>query len=430
MTFYFVGIKGTGMASLARLLNGFGEKVLGSDIEKHTFTQIGLEEAGIKVLEFNPKNIKSDYIVIKGNAFSNDFPEIIEAKKIGAKVISYPEAVQDVIEKFISIGVAGAHGKTTTTGMLAKTLNSIEPISYLIGDGAGVGNKDSKYFVFEADEYQKHFAPYKPNFAIVTNVDFDHPDFFKDKEDVFDAFQEFADNIKETLFVNGDDELARKLNAKKVVTFGIDKNKNDYFASNIKKDVSGTAYDVFLNDKLIGNIKTKIAGDHGVIDSLGVFVLLFELGFDAQDVSKGIESFVGAERRFNIQTKNNITFVDDYAHHPKEIDTTIQAARQLFPNKKIISIFQPHTFSRVDAFGDEYAKSLSSSDYFYLTPIFGSAREANGDASSEDIGAAAPNFKGIITEENATGIFSKHKDDILIFMGAGDIQKYENLLVK
>ncbi|MDR0898823.1 MAG: UDP-N-acetylmuramate--L-alanine ligase [Lactobacillaceae bacterium] len=430
MIYYFIGIKGTGMASLARLLNDFGLEVLGSDIEKHTFTQVGLEADGIQILPFDPENIKPEYTVVKGNAFDDDFPEVVAARKIGAEVLTYPQTVQKVIERYVGIGIAGAHGKTTTTAMMSHVLSSIEPTSYLVGDGVGKGIEDSKYFVFEADEYRRHFIDYKPNFAVVTNVDFDHPDYYQDENDVFSAFQEFTDNVKDTLFVYGDDPLASKLRAKHVVKFGIQQGNNNFFVQNVVKNDLFTEYDVWAPEQYVGHVKTQIAGDHGIIDSLAVFVTLYSVGFDPDQIALGIQTFAGAKRRFNIKNENGLTYIDDYAHHPNEISTTIQAARQKFPDKKLVAIFQPHTFSRVEAFGDEYAKSLSAADSVYLTPIFGSAREADGNASSDDIGKSIPNFQNIITEENARDVFEKHRDDVLIFMGAGDIEKYEALLVK
>ena len=182
--YYFVGIKGTGMAALARVLKGLGNTVLGSDIDKETFTQKPLAEAGIPVLSFNPDNLKPGMIVVKGNAFPDDQPEVVKAKKMGLTVQSYPQTVEQVVSQNISIGVAGAHGKTSTTGLLSHVFANVVPTSYLIGDGVGHGENDSRFFVFEADEYRDHFLAYHPDYAIMTNIDFDHPDFFKDIDDV------------------------------------------------------------------------------------------------------------------------------------------------------------------------------------------------------------------------------------------------------
>ena len=211
-TYYFVGIKGTGMAALARLLKDLGNEVLGSDIEKETFTQQPLADAGIPVLSFDPANLKEGMIVVQGNAFSDDHEEIVRAKEMGLKIQSYPETVEQVVANHTSIGVAGAHGKTSTTGLLAHVLSNVEQTSYLIGDGVGVGVADARFFVFEADEYRDHFLAYHPDYAIMTNVDFDHPDYFKDLADVKDSFETYGRQVKKGLFVWGEDKSLRDLN--------------------------------------------------------------------------------------------------------------------------------------------------------------------------------------------------------------------------
>ncbi|MDR2661023.1 MAG: UDP-N-acetylmuramate--L-alanine ligase, partial [Lactobacillaceae bacterium] len=393
MTYYFIGIKGTGMASLARILKDLGEDVLGSDIQKETFTQLDLQKNHIKILPFDSSNIEDDYIVIRGNAFDADHIEVAKAISNGNKIFTYPQAVQMLIERFISIGVAGAHGKTTTTSLLSYALSQLDQVSYLIGDGVGKGKKDDKYFVFEADEYRRHFSEYKPSFGIVTNIDFDHPDYFRDIDDVFEAFQEFAIHVKDTLFVFGDDKYASRLKASKIVKFGFEKN-NDYIANVISQDEYGTLFEItLLSGQKLGSIKTNITGIHGVIDTLAITSLLHYLGFDIKQIQNAINNFPGAKRRFNIHHENNFTFIDDYAHHPNEIKTTIQAARQNFPKKEIVAVFQPHTFSRVEAFFDDYVKVLNTADQVILTPIFGSARESNGKISSEDLGIKLNNFE-------------------------------------
>ena len=210
-SYYFVGIKGTGMAALARVLHDRGYHVEGSDIEKETFTQAPLEQAGIQIHNFDPANIKPGMIIVQGNAFGDDQPEIVRAKELGDKVQSYPDTVEELVAQYTSIGVAGAHGKTSTTALLSHVLSSVAPTTYLIGDGEGVGTPDSRFFVFEADEYRDHFLAYHPDYAIMTNIDFDHPDFFKDIDDVRDSFEAYGKQVKKAVFAWGDDENLRKL---------------------------------------------------------------------------------------------------------------------------------------------------------------------------------------------------------------------------
>ncbi|MEE6763216.1 Mur ligase domain-containing protein, partial [Lactiplantibacillus plantarum] len=176
--YYFVGIKGSGMSSLALILHDKGYQVEGSDIEQYTFTQKGLAAAGIKMLPFSEDNIREGLTVIAGNSFTDDHPEIKKAREMGLPVYRYHEFLGKLMEGFTSIGVAGTHGKTSTTGLLSHVLSHIAPTSYLIGDGTGKGTPDARFFVFEADEYRRHFVAYHPDYAIMTNVDFDHPDYY------------------------------------------------------------------------------------------------------------------------------------------------------------------------------------------------------------------------------------------------------------
>ena len=211
---WFIGIKGTGMASLALILHDLGYKVAGSDIDKYTFTQDPLEAAGIEVASFSKDNIKgSGQVIVKGNAFKSDNIEVAACEEKGVKWQSYPDTVEEIVQQYTSIGVAGSHGKTSTTGLLATVLGEAAP-TFLIGDGMGKGVKDSRFFVYEADEYRRHFLAYHPDYQIMTNVDFDHPDYFKDRDDYASAFQTAADQTKKGLFVWGDDERLQKIQPK------------------------------------------------------------------------------------------------------------------------------------------------------------------------------------------------------------------------
>ena len=204
-TYHFIGIKGTGMSALAQILHDSGEKVQGSDVEKHFFTQTALESKNIPVYSFSEQNITDELTIIAGNAFKDDHVEIKEAMKRGLPFYRYHEFLGEWLKQYTSVAITGAHGKTSTTGLLAHVLNEIGPISYLIGDGTGKGNVDSNYFVFEACEYKRHFLQYEPDYAIMTNIDFDHPDYFASIDDVFQAFQEMANNVKKGIIACGDD---------------------------------------------------------------------------------------------------------------------------------------------------------------------------------------------------------------------------------
>ncbi|MFT8812799.1 UDP-N-acetylmuramate--L-alanine ligase [Oenococcus sp.] len=431
-TYYFIGIKGTGMASLALILHDQGNTVLGSDIDKETFTQFPLLKAGIRITAFDPALIQADYTVVKGNAFPDNHPQVLAAKALGARLLTYPEAVEEVISRHFSIAVAGAHGKTSTTSLLAHILSGRpEGVSYLIGDGVGKGIADSKYFVVEADEYERHFQPYTPNVAIITNIDWDHPDYYENLDDVEKAFSEFSDRVSQTIFAYGEDPEIHRLQPKraKMLYYGLEKN-DDIYAGDILEKPEGSYFTVFNQGNELGRFFTRIEGQHGILDTLAAIAAADSLGLTVEEIQSKVASYTGAKRRFAISQVADLTIVDDYAHHPNEIKATIDAARQKFPDKRLVAIFQPHTYTRVKAFKSEYIDVLRAVDKVYITPIFGSLREKAGQAKSEDILEKLPNAATILTEENAFHELSAEHGAVLLFMGAGDIEKYEDALTQ
>lgn len=425
-TYFFVGIKGTGMSSLALILHDKGCKVVGSDIDKYTFTQRGLEQAGIKILPFNADNIKPGMIIVAGNAFNDDQEEIAKAKEMGLKVMRYPEVVEMIIEETTSIGVAGAHGKTSTTGLLAHVMSGVSPTSYLVGDGSGKGTPDARFFVFEADEYRRHFVAYHPDYTIMTNIDFDHPDYFTGIDDVCDAFETLARQTKKGIFAWGEDMNLRKLNANVPIYYYGTEDNDDFVAKNIKRTTTGSSFDVYFHDQFLGNFETHLFGEHNVLNTLAVIAVSYFEKIDLGKVKQELLTFKGVKRRFTEKTVADMVIIDDYAHHPHEIRATLDAARQQYPNKKLIAVFQPHTFTRTIALMDDFAKSLNIADQVYLTDIFGSIRENSGNVSSADLGKKITKGGEVLKLDNMSPLLDYH-DAVVIFMGAGDIQKYERV---
>lgn len=425
-TYFFVGIKGTGMSSLALILHDKGCKVMGSDIDKYTFTQRGLEQAGIKILPFNDDNIKPGMIIVAGNAFNDDQEEIAKAKEMGLKVMRYPEVVEMIIEETTSIGVAGAHGKTSTTGLLAHVMSGVSPTSYLVGDGSGKGTPDARFFVFEADEYRRHFVAYHPDYTIMTNIDFDHPDYFTGIDDVCDAFETLARQTKKGIFAWGEDKNLRKLNANVPIYYYGTEDNDDFVAKNIKRTTTGSSFDVYFHDQFLGSFETHLFGEHNVLNTLAVIAVSYFEKIDLGKVKQELLTFKGVKRRFTEKTVADMVIIDDYAHHPHEIRATLDAARQQYPNKKLIAVFQPHTFTRTIALMDDFAKSLNIADQVYLTDIFGSIRENSGNVSSADLGKKITKGGEVLKLDNMSPLLDYH-DAVVIFMGAGDIQKYERV---
>lgn len=234
--YHFVGIKGTGMSPLAQILHDTGYQVQGSDIEKQIFTQAALEKRNIPIYPFSADNIKPGLTVIAGNAFPDSHPEIAKALAEGIPVIRYHKFLAEYMKKYTSVAVTGAHGKTSTTGLLAHVMQQAKPTSFLIGDGTGRGNESSEYFVFEACEYRRHFLSYQPDYAIMTNIDFDHPDYFANIDDVFDAFQNMALQVNKGIIACGDDEYLPKIHANVPVVYYGTGEENDFQARNIVKN--------------------------------------------------------------------------------------------------------------------------------------------------------------------------------------------------
>ena len=424
---WFIGIKGTGMASLALVLNDLGFHVAGSDIKKYTFTQEPLAKAGIKVAEFSANNIKdSGLVIVKGNAFKDDNVEVktCEEKKIAWQ--SYPDTVEEIIKMHTSIGVSGTHGKTSTTGLLAHVLGEAAPTSYLIGDGEGKGVKGSRFFVYEADEYRRHFLAYHPDYQIMTNIDFDHPDYFKDQADYTSAFQTAANQTQKGLFVWGGNDRLRQLHS--VIpkyTYGFEEN-DDFQAVDVNRNTIGSSFTVLKHGQKIGKFTIHLFGDHNILNATAVIAVAYTENIPLADIQKGLLTYQGAKRRFSEKDFKDINIIDDYAHHPTEMRATIQAARQRFPHKRLVVVFQPHTFSRTKKYAQDFVEILSSVDKAYITPIYASAREASGDISSNDLVAKIPGSE-VIDLDNISDL-TQNKDSVIVFMGAGDIQKYEDAL--
>jgi UDP-N-acetylmuramate--alanine ligase len=421
-TYHFIGIKGTGMSALAQILRDSGEKVQGSDVEKRFFTQDALEAKNIPVFPFAKENITDGLTIIAGNAFPDEHEEIQEAKRKGLPFYRYHEFLGEWLKQYTSIAVTGAHGKTSTTGLLAHVLNSVYPISYLIGDGTGKGHVDSNYFVFEACEYRRHFLSYEPDYAIMTNIDFDHPDYFSSINDVFDAFQSMAEKVKKGIIACGDDEKLQQIQAKVPVVYYGFLPSNDFQAQNVKETEYGTEFDVFVRNTYYDTFTIPMYGNHHVLNALSVIAICQYEGMEAEAI-KNFGTFKGVKRRFTEKKVNDQIIIDDYAHHPREITATIESARKKYPNKEVIAIFQPHTFTRTKTFLQEFADSLSPADSVYLCEIFGSAREDSGQLTIQDLQKLIPNSS--ILELEGVGELRKYEDSVLIFMGAGDIQKFQ-----
>lgn len=420
--FHFTGIKGSGMSSLAQVLFDSGFDVQGSDIEQYFFTEQPLVDRGITVLPFNADNIREGMTIIAGNAFPDEHEELVRAKELGVEVIRYHKFLGDYLSNYTSIAITGAHGKTSTTGLMSHVVRGYEPTSYLIGDGTGSGQEGASFFVLEACEYRRHFLAYKPDYAVMTNIDFDHPDYFSDIEDVYSAFQELARQVKKGIIACGDDRYLQRIQANvPVVYYGFGE-QNDFQATNIEKTTSGTSFDVVVRNEFYHRFHIPLFGDHTVLNTLAVISLCHYEGIPADIIQQQLNTYKGVKRRFTQTDIGNNTLIDDYAHHPTEIRATIQSARQKFPERELIAVFQPHTFSRTEAFLQDFADALNGADKVYLCDIFGSAREKQGGLTIHDL-IACCNDATHLTED--VTVLQQHAGAVYLFMGAGDVTKYQ-----
>lgn len=422
VTYHFIGIKGTGMSALAQILHDSGEKVQGSDVDKYFFTEDELKKKGIPILPFSNSNIVEDLIIIAGNAFSDEHLEIKKAKELGLTFHKYHEFLGKWIEKYTSIAITGSHGKTSTTGLLAHVLEKSFPMSYLIGDGTGKGHEDSDYFVFEACEYKRHFLHYSPDYAIITNIDFDHPDYFKNIDDVFTAFQSMADKVKKGIIACGEDEHLQHIQTKVPIIYYGFSSSNDFQASNIQITKNGTQFDVFVRNTYYDTFTIPLYGNHHILNALAVIAFCHYENMD-KSVMQNLSTFSGVKRRFSDKKVGDQIIIDDYAHHPIEVTATIESARKKYPNKSIVAIFQPHTFTRTKTFLNEFAESLKHANDVFLCDIFSSARELAGDLTISDLSDKIDGST-LLTIEDIT-VLQQYSDSVLVFMGAGDIQKFQ-----
>lgn len=425
---YFIGIKGTGMAALACILHDLGEEVAGSDLSKHFFTEEPLIARNIQIDEFNQNNIKDNMTVIIGNAFGEDFEEVIAARSNPTiTCYRYHEYLGSLMSRYISISVAGSHGKTTTTGMLSAMMDTVFPTGYLIGDGTGVIHEDSKYLCVESCEYRRHFLAYKPDYAIITNVEIDHVDYFKSTEDYRLAYEQFSNNIKKTCMIYGDDEEARKLDLACDHLWYGEGEDNDLRAINVVESTTGIEFDVIFKGEFQYRYQLPFVGRHLLWNSLAVIGIGMLEELTPEQIENGLSSFKGVKRRFVVEEVGNNVFIDDYAHHPTEVSITIDAARKRYPNKKLIAIFKPHRVSRVFHFADQFATALEKADEVYLCDFTSIDDKEDGiDINISYLQDRIPASK-ILTEDDAGAkILAQEEPAVYLFMSSKDIYGLAN----
>lgn len=433
MQYYFIGIKGTGMSSLACMLKDLGNEVSGSDLSKHFFTEVGLNERNIPIYDFDPNNIKDGMYVIIGNAFLEDFPEVIAARNNPTCICArYHEFLGEFLKNYHLISIAGSHGKTTTTGMISSVMNLYKKTGYLIGDGTGHLECDTEYFCLESDEFRRHFLAYHPEYAIVTNVEIDHVDYFKDEADYRSSYEEFAKNVTKAMVIYGEDEQARKLNLgnTKVYWYGLEE-KDDIYAKNVKETSTGMEYDVYFEGNFFAHFSTPLVGHHLLLNSLAVIGVSVLEGIPAELIEEGLSHFKGVKRRFVVEEHNDNIYIDDYAHHPTEVGVTIDTARLRFPDKKLVAVFKPHRASRVKYFADDFKKQLEKADKVYLCDFTSIDDKQDGtDIDITYLQKMIPNSVVITEDEKGAEILAQEQPACFLFMSSKDIYGLAEMVKK
>ncbi len=435
---HMIGIGGSGMNPLAAILHSKGYILTGSDNNESDNLR-RIRELGIKVyMGHNAENLGDCELVVYSAAISADNPELVAAKERGIATMERSHLLGAMTRRFDNvIGVSGTHGKTTVSSMLTQVLYmaGLDP-SAVIGGKLPLINAngragESEIMVCEACEFVDTFLQMSPDISILLNIDNDHLDYFGSMDNLAESFRKFVAMSKIT-FINGDDDRAVGIGNSfdgEVYTFGL--NEGNYCrATNITNGVAGKEFDVQVGgDKF--HVALGIPGGHNVYNALATIATAYYLGVSVEDIIKGVESFGGAGRRFErLGTYRGINVADDYAHHPTEIEATLNAAKQLKFNR-VIAVFQPFTFSRTEALKDEFVKALSLADITVLTPIMGSREQNTTGISSDYIADRIENSYSAKDFADAVDFLEKTatRGDLVITMGGGDIYKAAHMFI-
>lgn len=429
MNYYFIGIKGSGMAALAGILSELGHFVQGSDIDKFIFTEQALRDKQIEINDFDyPYFDRFDVIVI-GNAFQNDHPQVKLALASGKVCLRYHEMLGQLMNTYESYSVAGTHGKTTTTGLLSHTLSAFAPTGYLIGDGTGHLTKESKFFVVESCEYKRHFLAYHPAYAIITSAELDHVDYFNGYADYLSAYEEFITKVDQGIVMYGDDpHIMQVKSTKPCLYYGLQEH-NDVRAKHVVYDEQGISFDLYYHDEWMKHITLPFVGEHLLWNALGVLAIVIQRGLDLDAAVEKMKSFPGVKRRFNEEKKGTQVYIDDYAHHPTAIELTIKAAKQKYPRKKIVAVFKPDRYSRIAYFVEEFAKSFALADEIYICDFPANAQKEPGiDFSIDQLIDAMDHAHYLVEDEISAKQFATYENTVFLFMSSKDIYKFKDLV--
>ena len=447
---HFIGIGGSGMSGLAEVLLNLGAGVSGSDVSSTPITK-RLQEIGVEVhLGHRKENLRSAEVVVVSSAIPEGNPEIQEARAHKIPIVHRSEILAELMRLKTGIAVAGTHGKTTTTSLLATTLCEIglDPTVVIGGKLNSMGTSallgQSKYLLAEADESDGSFLRLNPTVVVLTNIDKDHLDFYKTFENVFQAFVDFAGRVPfyGCLCACVDDPFVSKLIqnfSKRVITYGLSPEAH-ISAAEIRYNGFQSTFCPVINGKTLPSVKLSLPGGYNIQNALASYAVAIAFGCDPLRVSAALESFGGVQHRFTlIGERLNVTIVDDYAHNPTKIKTLLGGVRQSFPGTKVIGVFQPHRYTRIQACLKEFSEAFSDADELIITPVYsaGESPIAGADVHTLQQSICQNSFgnrqKAVTLAsslDSAADLASAHAFELsssnkvlIVTMGAGDIQK-------
>lgn len=437
---YFIGIGGIGMSAIARFFDSIGVKVSGYDKTETVLTK-ELEKSGVEIhYEENISLIPKDVdLVVYTPAVPDDHEELVYYRQNGFKVVKRSDVLQIITASSFNICVAGTHGKTTTTTMIAHILrdSGFGCNAFLGGISVNYGtnfwSSEKNVFVIEADEYDRSFLKLSPDAAVITAMDADHLDIYGTAEAMEDAFIEFSSRIKPSGFLVSKFGLKRgsELKADRHLTYSLQNESADVHAANIEMDNGSYDFDVVIKDRIIENLRLNIGGMHNVENAVAAIAIASSLEIEDDKIRSAIESFKGVKRRFEYIVKNDrIVFIDDYAHHPEELRALINGAKSLFRQRKCTMIFQPHLYTRTRDLADGFAEVLDMADEIVLLPIYPAREEPIEGVNSEMILKKMKNEnKRLMQKEELMNWINTDYlkqintefGEVLITAGAGDI---------
>lgn len=447
MHVHLIGIGGTGLSAIAQVLTQKGYEVSGSDRFETAVTQT-LRQQGIQVfVGHQPVNVRGADLVLRSSAVSGENVEILEAQRLGIPVLKRSEILERMIAGQECVAVAGTHGKTTTTAMLAWVLHALDTDpSYLIGSssfnlGSNAHAGSGRFFVIEADEYDNMFLGLRPKVAVVTNIEHDHPDFFPTYGDVLRAFETFASQILRSgmLIASGEDAGAAQLldfasqKGLRCVSFGLGAGAFDLCATELEVSDSG-GYRFHVSGRggaSFAQITLRVPGLHNVRNALACMAVVLSLDLPPDLAAAALQNFQGTARRFELVGEvSGVAVVSDYAHHPSEIRATLSAARGRYPGRRIWAIWQPHTFSRTRILLDQFSSSFEAADRVIVTEVYAAREDKPTDGFSA--GAIAAHIPGNVEYlpglEQVRSYLEAHlaTGDVVIILSAGDADKLGN----